>query len=245
MLEIERKLYRFKIKDIWWANEPYNIKDYDGVTFHACKNKTVVEGFRCLEFTTLVIDLSQDLDVIWKNMSQSSCRRFINRAIREKIKIKLNQNYEEFYLINKLFRKNKNLNSSFINIEFMKKYGTLFVAEYNGEILGGIFYLEDKDNIRGWYGATKRLEADKEIQKIAGDANRLIHWEAIKYAKVKGKKEYDFGGFYTGKIKEEQKENINNFKKSFGGKLTTHYIYKKDSSKIYKFLRYLYNFMSI
>ena len=88
MLEMERKIYLFKIKDIWWANEPFDVGGCDGVTFHACKSKVDREGFNCEAFTTLIIDLTQYLEVIWKNMDKSSCRYAINRAKRDGVKIK-------------------------------------------------------------------------------------------------------------------------------------------------------------
>ena len=172
-------------------------------------------------------------------MSLTSCRRFINRAKRENIKIKINQDYEKFIEVNSSFRKKKGLNPS-EKIETMKRYGTLFSAEIDGEFLSGVFYLEDKNNIRGWFGASKRFETDKEKQKLIGDANRLIHWEAIKYSKTKKIKQFDWGGYYTGKIRDEQRERINNFKTSFGGKIITQYIYQKDYSNIYKIAMKLY-----
>ena len=240
MLEIERKIYLFKIKDIWWADRPYDVKDYDGVTFHACKNKVDVGVFSCEEFTTLIIDLTQDLGVIWKNMDKSSCRYAINRAKRDGVKIKLNQNYEEFYKINQSFRKNKKIPLGHLNPETMKKYGTLFVAEFDGEILGGQVYLENENNIRWLISASKRLEVEKEKATLIGNANRLVVWQAINYAKEKGIKEFDMGGIYLGSNKNDPRYAINFFKQSFGGELVTHYIYQKYYSKIYKLTRSLY-----
>ena len=239
-LEIEKKRYIFKTKAIWFSDYPFDVEGYDSVTFHACKTKVNMEGFTREEFTTLVIDLTQDLDVIWKNMSKSSCRYAINRAKRDGVKVKLNQNYEEFYEINRSFRENKGLPLGSETVEFMKKYGTLFVAEFDGKILGGQFYLEDKNNIRQLIGASERLEVSKEMATLIGNANRLIIWEAIKYAKEKGIKEFDFGGYYSGKVKDEQKEGTNIFKQSFGGKLVTHYIYQKDYSRVYKLAKKIY-----
>ena len=240
MLEIKRKRYIFKTKEIWFSDYPFDVEGYDSVIFRACKNKVNMKGFTREEFTTLVIDLTQDLDLIWKNMSKSSCRYAINRAKRDGVKIKLNQNYKEFYEINRSFRENKGLQIGSEKIEFMEKHGTLFVAEFDGEILCGQFYLEDENNIRWLIGASKRLEVNKEIATLIGNANRLITWQAIQYAKEKGIKEFDMGGYYTGKAKDEQKERINIFKQSFGGKLTTHYIYQKDYSKIYKLAKKIY-----
>lgn len=193
----------------------------------------------------MVIDLTQDLDSIWNNMSGSDCRRSIRNAEEIGIKIKLNQNYKEFFEINQLFRKEKGLDAYSESIEFMNKYGTLFLAEYNGEILLGHLYLEDKNNIRWLISASKRLDVDKEKARIIGNANKFTIWNAIKYAKDKGIKEFDFGGYYTGEKKDIQKENINKFKKNFGGKLVTYYIYEKDYSKLFTLTKKIYEFKKI
>jgi len=239
MLEIERKRLIFKTKEIWFSDYPFDVGGCDSVIFRACKNKVDMKGFTREEFTTLVIDLTQDLDAIWKNM-EGSCRRRIKRAKKNGVKIKLNQNYEDFYEINRSLRKSKGLPLYDESIEFMKECGTLFVEEFEGEIIGGHFYLEDEQNMRSLIAASKRLEVSKDMASVISDANRLAIWEAIRYAKEKGIKEFDMGGYYTGKVKDEQKERINIFKKSFGGVLTTHYIYQKDYSKICKLAKKIY-----
>jgi lipid II:glycine glycyltransferase (peptidoglycan interpeptide bridge formation enzyme) len=174
-------------------------------------------------------------------MSKDRCRRGIKHAEKNGVKIKLNQNYEDFYEINSLFRKQKGLDAYYEPIEFMKKYGTLIVAEFDGEILLGHLFLEDKNNIRALIHASKRFEVDKEKANFIANANRLSIWYAIKYAKDKGIKEYDMGGYYTGEKKDIQKENINIFKKSFGGRLVTHYIYEKDYSKLFTLTKKIFD----
>jgi len=192
-----------------------------------------LKGFTCEEFTTLVIDLTQDLEKIWQNMSRTSCRQTIKEAEKIGVKINLNQNYEEFFEINQLFRKKKGLDTYSESVEFMKKYGTLFTAEFDGEILLGHFYLEDKNNIRALFSGSKRFNVDKKKVRLIANANKLSIWNTIKYAKDKGIQEYDMGGYYTGEKKDVQKENINIFKKGFGGNLVTHYVYEKDYSKLF------------
>ena len=206
--------------------------------FRECKNKVDYEGFTRRESATLVIDLTKDLEVIWKDM-HVNVRNKINRAMRQNVIIKRNQNYDDFDKIQRSFREKKGIGEA-ESIEILKKYGTLFVAEIEGEVLGGVFYLEDDNVMRGWFAATKRLEADKEKQKIISEANRLIEWEAIKYAKAKGIKEYDEGGYYTGKETDLQKERINVNKRTLGGELVTRYMYQKDYSIRYKIAKKIY-----
>jgi lipid II:glycine glycyltransferase (peptidoglycan interpeptide bridge formation enzyme) len=236
MLETEIDRPIFKIKSIWFSDYPFDVKNCSYVIFYGCKNDIDLKDFTKEEFSTLIIDLTQELDQIWGNMSKYN-RRDINKAKKNGFEIEINRNYEEFYEINSQFRENKGIGSFSIPIEFMKKYGTLFTAEFNGKIIGGHFYLEDENNMSCVIGSTSRLGVSKEEARLMGDANRLLLWEAITYAKNKGIKEFDLGGYYTGKEPDPQKESINKFKDSFGGQLTTHYIYQKNYSKIYKLAR--------
>jgi hypothetical protein len=235
MLEIERNKYIFKTKEIWFSDYPYDDEDCDSISFRACKNKVDKEGFSRGDFTTLVIDLAQNLEEIWNNMENSSCRRRIKRAEKKGVKIKLNQNYEDFYEIDQSFRESKGLPANSADVDYMKKFGTLFVEDFDGEIIGGHFYLEDEQNIRSLIAASKRLEVSEEMASLIGNANRLVIWKAIQYAKEKGIMEFDMGGYSI--TTDEQKDRINTFKKSFGGKMATHYVYHKDYSRIYKVIK--------
>lgn len=239
MLEIDKKTFIFKNKEIWFADCPYDIEGYDSVSFMACKNRVDLAGFTCYDFSTLMVDLTQGLDAIWGNMKTSS-RRDINRALREGFKVRINGNFDEFYEINKSFRRKKGLAGLVVHPEFMKRYGTLFTAELNDEVVAGQFWLEDESNIRWLIGSSKRLDVVSKKAGAIGNANRLMLWEAIKYAKEKGIKECDFGGYYTGENKDDPRHGINTFKQSFGGQLITRYNYDKVYSKTYQWARSLY-----
>lgn len=243
--EIDRKLLMFKTKEIWFSQKPYDITKYDYVMFRACKEKSMLKGFRANIFTTLTIDLTQDQDKIWQDMKKKSCRYFINRAMKSGVIIKRNENYEKFFEMNTEFRKKKGLTLTSETIDFWKAHFTLFTAEYNQELIGGQLFIEDNVNIRWYIGSSKRLQVNKEMAILISSANRLMLWEAIKYAKQKGLKEFDFGGYYTGKAPDRQKEQINVFKASFGGKFTIHYIYEKYYSMIYYLIAKLNNMFEL
>lgn len=241
MLEIEYKRFIFKTKEIWFSNILFDIKNYDVVVFRSCKNKIDVKDFLCTESATLIIDLTDSLDSIWNAMSKSSCRYAIKRAMRDGVTVKVNQNYSNFYDLNRSFRRHKKISSFNIDPEFMKKYGTLFTAEIDNEILTGQFYLNDENNMRWLLGASKRLETDNVTATLIGNANRLLIWEAIKYCKEQDIKEFDFGGYYIGEKHDEPRERINLFKRSFGGKIFPIYTYEKIYSIKYQLAKKIYN----
>lgn len=236
VLEIKKNVGPFKMKQIWFAQQPYDVDGVGRIIFRDCKNKVNAPGFSFDEFTTLVVDLTRELDGIWADMDKSSCRYAIRRAERDGIVVKINEDAEKFCKLNKNFRKKKGL---FIgpsdSLGFIIKNGTLFTAYYNNKIISGSFFLEDMNNIRWLFGASDRLIVDTKQASIIGNANRLIIWEAIKYAKNKNIKEFDFGG-YLESSNDEQKINISLFKKSFGGSVVSRYVYKKDYSYLYKLI---------
>lgn len=248
MLVIDEKYIIFKVKELHFADYPFDVKGKGGdyVIFHFCKNKVNAKGFTCQEGLTSIIDLTQDLDTIWRNMDRKSTRYAIKRAQRDRIKFKINEDYDEFYRINRSLLQKKGLNPLFgignPKLETMRRYGTLFIAEAADEILGGHLYLEDKNNIKLWLSASKRLEVNREKATLIGNANRLLHWEAMKYAKEKGIEEFDWGGLWSEEEanKDEKKKAINSFKLSFGGEVAVRYTYQKVYSKAYKFAQHFY-----
>ena len=251
MLELDNSRFFFKTKTIWFSEGPFDITGYDSVIFHECTKDADIPGFSKKKFTTMVIDLRQDLDSIWEKMHKTACRRSIERFKKDGIVIRMNQDYETFFMINLEFRKLKGLPEYNFDVEFMKKNGILFLSEFDGKTIGGQFYLTDGKNIRILFGSSRRLEEQGISGRLSGNSNRLMIWEAIKYAKEMGMITFDMGGYYTGEKPDPQKESINIFKKSFGGELVTHYIYQKDYSKIYSLGKRVYllykrlNFVSL
>jgi len=250
MLILERKLFIFDTKTVYFCDYPSDVEGCDVVTFIGCKNEVDAKGFVRKRNFTAVINLTQDLDLLWRNMDRKSTRYEIKRAEREGFKIKLNQDYDEFQQINKTFRRSKGFGSILDiwtpNTQTMKKYGTLFTAEHSGEILGGHLYLEDENHIRLWATASKRLEADRDKAALIGRANRLLHWEAIKYAKGNGIKEFDWGAMWPKEEaeKDKLKYNINSFKLSFGAEVVPCYVYQRVYSKTYGLAKDIYSLAS-
>ncbi len=229
LIETKTRVFPFTYKVIWFSGGLYDADGCDSVIYRLCKNKVEEKGFRCTdEYHTLVIDLTQDLEAIWQGMSKTNVRKPVSHAIKSGVEIRKNENYEAYYAMYDRFRKERGFKGSDISIEYMKRYGTLLTSVYGGEVLGGMFFLEDEDNIVELTTASRRLDMEK--RNFIGGANKLLVWEAIQYAKNKGIKEYDRGGFYAGGIRDEGLERINLYKKSFGGRPATKYNYRKDYS---------------
>lgn len=240
MVVLDRKLMLFSVKEIYFADKPFDVNGCDRLIFHACKGKFDVPGFTCTPCFTLVTNLTEDLDVQWLKLKRN-CRQKINRAQRDNTKVSINKHYEEFYHIFRLFQSQKKgyglpSGIGLFSLETLKRHGTLFTSEIQGEIIAGHLFLQGETTITSFLSASKRLETEEEPSHLIGNANRLMYWEALKYAKETGLLEFDWGGIFPDEMAEADvsKCNINQFKREFGGERVQLYDYEKIYSRIYR-----------
>lgn len=236
MLEIDVPSRFFAIKEIWFSERPFDPKNIDRVIFHACKEDVTGDGFQKEPFSTLIIDTSQDLEKLWKDM-RPSYRQNIKKAEKLGIEVGVNKSWAEFCAINDEFRSRKKLMRQSYTPDFLRRNGVLFTQNLQGKVLGGIFFFKDERNMYGKIMATQRLQVDEATRTNIGLGNRLMMWEAIKFAKLNGVRRFDLGGIYTGEKPDPQQEAIKQFKLGFGGQQVNIFTYKKDYSLRMKLMR--------
>lgn len=240
MLEIERNFLGMKRKDIWFSDRPFDVEGYQGVMFYSARDKVELPGFARQDFSTIVIDLAQSPEALLKGVDKWE-RKKINKARNNGVKVLVDEHHAEFFALYRAFRREKGLVPWSPDPAFMRRYGTLLVAELDGEIVAGHFFLHDRDHVRGLTTGSKRLEAGGHRANLIGYANRLLIWEAICHFKEQGLAEYDMGGYYAGQARDEQLERINEVKAGFGGQVTLRYHYEKDYSKLFSAARRTYS----
>lgn len=106
-------------------------------------------------------------------------------------------------------------NSNHDSVNPHSPYATLYLAEYDNQVIAACLNTFFKDTATYYYGASSNLHRNVM-------APYLLHWQAIKDAKQKGCKFYDFFGIAP---THERSEHINphpwsgvtDFKKKFGG----------------------------
>ncbi len=245
LLIMDKNYFRlFRNKMVYFVDEPFDVDCCDAVYFYSCNQKVNREDFSCREDPCAVVDLTRNLDAIYSAFSRLTNRN-IRKAESEKTEVRINKDFNEFFVIYNAFMRKKGLVHRFsispITLDFIKKYGTLFTARLNGKVVSGHLYIEDDSHFEGWLFASKRLEVGKEEAASIACANRLLHWEAMKHAKQKGIKEFNFGSIDllpNGAAAADQKTFPRTFfKLSFGSVPRIKYCYTKYYSYLYKYAK--------
>lgn len=224
----------FRKKWIWFA-DPVDITGVDTVTYFSYNDANVL-GFHKKSGWTLVIDLSPSLDVLWNNMRKDFIILQIDKGKRKGIVVKQDNNFAEFQPILEDFRRNKNLGRE--DYRVLRQNGLLFSAYFEGKMIAGGIFISDKNYLRVWMLASKRLDARSGVSsQIIGQANRMVLWEAIKYAKEHGMKMFDFCGIDLPEKEGDPTPNLTLYKEAFGGRRARNYYYTKTYSKFLRFIR--------
>jgi lipid II:glycine glycyltransferase (peptidoglycan interpeptide bridge formation enzyme) len=218
----------FLKKDWFWFTDPKDVKNSAMVNFFSYKDFNIT-GFKKKEGLTTVIDLEQSLDDIWLKFRKKFIAKQIKRGERNSVIIKLSKDYNDFKKIYKKFREENNLGKEKLDLLFKN---TFFIAAYyqNKMVAGGIF-VNDEENMRALVLASLRGDGNREI---IGQANRMLIWEIIKYAKNRGIKLFDLGGIAVNSEYRHQ-VTLAEFKEAFGGYRKKCYYYYKVYSPLLRF----------
>jgi CelD/BcsL family acetyltransferase involved in cellulose biosynthesis len=142
------------------------------------------------------MDLQPDLDTLWNGLDDSA-RRAIKKAERDGVVVKVAERKEElraFFEVHLRTRKYKYrlLTQPYQFFENIWRHfvedpnGMLIIAVYQGNIIGGVMFLEWKDKL--FYKFNASIPAD-----LSHRPNDLLIWEGIKYGRAKGLTHLDFG----------------------------------------------------
>lgn len=173
------------------------------------------------KMATWCIDLTQDLDVIYRNMEPKSCRYMIRKAERYSSNVSVQMNGEEvcrdfLHLYNDFVRQ-KGHTSPLTNRRFAeyRQAGDVRVLYYNGRPICGNLVLRDPTlkRVVNIYSASVRLN-NADDAAIAGMFNRYLRWQELQFYKSQGMEIFDFCGISVGGAAVGPKAK---YKMSFGG----------------------------
>lgn len=176
-------------------------------------------GFKYKPFYTIL----NALDVSEREMLAgftSTVRNEVRRSERENVQCGLMESLEEFRRFHNDFAAAKGTYLADEGlIEGYKENLVITCAKLDGKVLAAHAYICDREagivrlllssNIR----LTERIDAN-----FIGRANKFLHFRDMMHFKELGYRVYDFGGFAYN-TSEKQRQGINAFKQSFGGKL--------------------------
>jgi len=186
-----------------------------------------------MPFGSYVINLDSSEEEIFSKF-HSKHRNVIRKSIKDGLEVKKSNSFDNKVcnLINEtLFRQNLP-KLKFDYIKNIDQSHVLFSSIYkNGEIQGAAIFFWSIYGAYYMYGGS--------IERPHTGAMNLLHWECIKFFKLKGVKKYDFVGARDIVNEDSKIKGIQRFKERFGGEKKMGFLWKKKLSlkgHIYEFL---------
>ncbi|GHT52587.1 hypothetical protein FACS1894106_1620 [Spirochaetia bacterium] len=204
---------------VTYFHEPYITPHIDIIREFQYEKKQGVSA----PFWTLVIDLTEPEDAIFVRFAKNT-KYEINRAVKQdNIVIETldaRQHFESFCAFFDEFAGTKNLEPiDRKEIDRLVAHNMFVVrmASYQNEPLVYHTYITANGRARLAQSASLfRESAENDFRSMVGRANRLLHWDDIRYFKTQGYKIYDLGGINKDTSNTETLA-INKFKECFGG----------------------------
>jgi hypothetical protein len=168
-------------------------------------------------FRTSCIDLTQDLEALYREMDSMSCR-YIRKAERMRDRTHIHTNdstaYKDFMKLYNDFVRLKGHTHPLSGRRFREYTQTsdVFVLYFDERAICGHVWVRDEATrrVRLVHSASSRLEST-EAAHLSGTWNRYLHWYEMQIYKANGIEIYDFGGIGDGT------NSVAKFKLSFGG----------------------------
>lgn len=251
MLLLHKKKHGINFYTVWFAKEP--VKKSGIIAYREYMGGKPRTG--ALDCNTLITDLTEAEEEIKQHFSKS-CKYKINRAAREDVFVSIYCDREitddmidsfcEFFTT---FWESKGTtfeNKEKVRAE-LKMYRdanalTIAYAKVNGEKAVYHTHVKDDSIARLLHSASLyRLQGDEEgnTKNLIGMANRLLHFEEMKYYKNLGLSTYDWGGAGRG----EDVIHITEFKESFGGTAVTYCNFEQVNGILAKLFKLLIKIM--
>jgi len=194
--------------------------------------KEAFAHFPCKQGGTYVIDLREDIEVLFKRV-QKRARQYIKKAPEKGVRVEIANNIEDFDRWWDVYMSTVNRKSfTFEDYDLARELflhenlSRLFVVKINGEIACGCFLHCGYNTVIHWISGT-----NKNFSEIASGYH--LRWKMIEWAKEQGFSYYDMGGALlacydeSGELIDTGKgEGPSAFKKKFGGEYKEVYDYR-------------------
>ncbi len=195
------------------------------------EGELVNAGFKETKWATFLIDLTKDKDELWNKVNKSA-RKLVRRTLENGVTVRQINDAEEFDGYQRLVNENRRRNKvkeypysrAWWDCLVSNGLGRVFVAELDGELLGGLSVSLYNGYVNEWGAALSDKAREEKI--YASDA---IRWSVIEWAKVNGARYYDLTGVNPSP-KNAKEEGIYRFKEKWGGTLYKYSEYSLSNS---------------
>jgi len=171
------------------------------------------------------VDVSLDPEILWRDHFEHSCRKNINRAEKEGVRVFTGSSEDHIREFHRVYCETMNRNNAessyYFPCEFFKavreelpENSRFVLAEYRDQIVAATLYLYDDHDVFSFLGG-----ADAAFQHVR-PTNAVI-WKTIRWAHEAGKKRLILGGGY------KPDDGIFRFKSSFSRFRQPFYVYTR------------------
>lgn len=195
-------------------------------------DKVDLPGFRRKDALTTCIDLTKSEEELWQALRKRYVREQIGKGERNGITITIGDDWKNFVQVYRDFRKGKHLHEDSPKVF---QYCLVVTASYEGKIVAGGAFVADKTYMRALALASVRFVDDGKKREVIGQANRMIIWETMRFAKREGYTSFDLGGIDP-ESNDSKERGLAEFKEAFGGVRKMCYYYSKVNSPVLRFL---------
>jgi hypothetical protein len=185
--------------------------------------RTYPDDATAAPYGTYIIDLRQSEEVLWQNV-HSKHRNVIRNAQKKGVRVLSALEYAAaaYRLVQETFKRSALPFMSYDAFERMiRGLGDnvrLFVADYEGLVHGCAVIPFSGQSAYYAYGGT--------IPEPLSGASNLLQWEAIRYFRSLGVKQYDFCGVRINPQKDSKAAGLMMYKQRFGPQLLQGYLWK-------------------
>jgi len=155
----------------------------------------------------------------------TNCRYYVRRAEKMRGRLEIVMNTEaaraDFLILYNSFARSKGNGVPLLKSRRFNEYlphADVFMLYFDGRPTCGHLMLRDEESRTALllYSGTRRFEQGIDTQTV-GSLNRYLHWHEMKTYQAAGMEKYDFNGVRS------VNTSVTQFKRSFGGHLTTNY----------------------
>ncbi|MGA2642298.1 MAG: hypothetical protein ABSG21_15495 [Spirochaetia bacterium] len=216
MTEVRRRKSGIPYAQKWFARRTAFTDAFRVVAYYQFLGHRPGGPFFRHAFSTILIDLQRDPDVILADMHKN-VRGEIRRAEGEGLRWEVGVDPAEFAAFHNAFARERGIEG--VDLPRLRSFGaavllTRAVAE--GRTLAQHAYVVDLRESRARFLYSSSGRFDGSSSALVGRSNRWCHWKDMLYLREQGIRTYDLGGIAVGEGAAGV-SGINDFKSRFGG----------------------------